>query len=185
MIGSCWPGVWKISLTCANSHLSSIFPGYIWQTSQFSKIFKFFLGVSQQNSHWSVKSSNYFGEQVRQIFTGQWNLLNIVESRSRKTFPQIKLRIINLPAELGWISEILPLSPQLRLLGLEGRFSLTHPHSAGRFISYSVFFKTWIKYQNPTVLSGGICYEWQRKEALYSFCASFVPVVAIVILDFY
>ena len=41
--------------------------------------------------------------------------------------------MIDLPAELGWVSENLPLSPQLRL-GLQGRFSLTHPSSAGRFI---------------------------------------------------
>ena len=35
--------------------------------------------------------------------------------------------MINLPAELGWISKNLPLGPR-------GRFLLTHPRSAGRFI---------------------------------------------------
>ena len=45
--------------------------------------------------------------------------------------------MINLPAELGWVSENLPLSHGLRL-GLQGRFSLTDPRSAGRFIPYCI-----------------------------------------------
>ena len=56
-----------------------------------------------------------------------------MESRSVKTFPQVESRMINLSAELGWISENLPLSPRL-CLGLRCRFSMTHPRSAGRFI---------------------------------------------------
>ena len=111
---TCSKNICKISLTCANCP-SSIFRWYSWQTSQFSKIFQTFC------------------EQVRKNLTGQWNLPNIVESRSGKTFPQIDSRMINLPAELGWISENLTLSPRLRL-GLQVRFLLTHPRSAGRFI---------------------------------------------------
>ena len=41
--------------------------------------------------------------------------------------------MLNLPAELGWVSENLPFGARLRL-GPQGRFSLTHPRSAGRFI---------------------------------------------------
>ena len=41
--------------------------------------------------------------------------------------------MLNLPAELGWVSENLPFGPRMRL-GPQGRFSLTHPRSAGRFI---------------------------------------------------
>ena len=43
--------------------------------------------------------------------------------------------MLNLPAELGWVSENLPFGPRLRF-GPQGRFSLTHPRSAGRFIPY-------------------------------------------------
>ena len=41
--------------------------------------------------------------------------------------------MLNLPAELGWVSENLPFNPRLRIRP-QGRFSLTHPRSAGRFI---------------------------------------------------
>ena len=53
-----------------------------------------------------------------------------------------RTRMINLPAELGWISKNLPLSPRpsgcalaLALcLGPWGGFLMSHPRSAGRFI---------------------------------------------------
>ena len=41
--------------------------------------------------------------------------------------------MLNLPAERGWVSENLPFGPRLRH-GPQGRVSLTHPRSAGRFI---------------------------------------------------
>ena len=49
--------------------------------------------------------------------------------------------MLNLPAELGWVSENLPFGPRLRL-GPQGRFSLTHPRSAGRFIPDNAGFST-------------------------------------------
>ena len=48
-----------------------------------------------------------------------------------------RTRMINLPAELGWISKNLPLGPRPSGLGHRGRFLLTHPRSAGRFIPNS------------------------------------------------
>ena len=90
--------------------------------------------------HRSVKSSKHFWEQVRKILTGWWNLPNIVEIRSEKTFPPIESRMINLLAELGWISEKLPLSPQLRL-GLRAGFHWpTLPLLAGLYHSSFIIY---------------------------------------------
>ena len=44
---------------------------------------------------------------------------------------------MNRPAELGWISTNLPLGPRAAPLGLRAGFLLTHPCSAGRFITDS------------------------------------------------
>ena len=64
--------VCKISLTCANCPLSSIFHWYIGKTSQVSKIFQTFLRVGQENPHMSVKSSKQCWEHVRKNLPTDW-----------------------------------------------------------------------------------------------------------------
>ena len=60
--------------------------------------------------------------------------------------------MINLPAELGWISKNLPLGPWPLgcALGPWGRFLLTHPRSAGRFI--------------PVLQRGGLAHDNTGRE---------------------
>ena len=101
--------VCKNLLTYANFHWSSIFHLYSWQTSQVSETFKHYWEQVSKNHYRSVKSYKHCWEQVRKNHHGSVKSSKYCWKQVRITIPQIEARMINLPAELEWVSENVPL----------------------------------------------------------------------------